>query len=56
MPRVKRGVTARARPKKILAPSQGFRGGRGKVFSIAQKPAVKARRYGSRERRTKKTR
>ncbi len=32
MPRVKRGVTARARHKKVLALAKGFRGRRGNVF------------------------
>jgi large subunit ribosomal protein L20 len=36
MPRVKRGVTARARHKKVLALAKGFRGRRGNVFRIAK--------------------
>jgi large subunit ribosomal protein L20 len=40
MPRVKRGVTARARHKKVLNAAKGYRGRRSKVFRIA-KQAVK---------------
>jgi ribosomal protein L20 len=36
MPRVKRGVTARARHKKVLALAKGFRGRRGNVYRIAK--------------------
>ena len=35
MPRVKRGVTARARHKKVLEQAKGFRGRRGNVFRVA---------------------
>ena len=35
MPRVKRGVTARARHKKVLKKAKGFRGRRGNVFRVA---------------------
>jgi large subunit ribosomal protein L20 len=36
MPRVKRGVTARARHKKVLALAKGFRGRRGNVYRVAK--------------------
>ena len=36
MPRVKRGVTARARHKKVLTKSKGFRGRRGNVYRVAK--------------------
>ena len=42
MPRVKRGVTARARHKKVLALAKGFRGRRGNVFRIAKQAVMKA--------------
>ena len=42
MPRVKRGVTARARHKKVLAQAKGFRGRRGNVFRIAKEAVMKA--------------
>ncbi len=54
MPRVKRGVTARARHKKILALAKGFRGRRKNVFRIAKEAVMKAGQYQYRDRRTKK--
>ncbi|MBN8488902.1 MULTISPECIES: 50S ribosomal protein L20 [Ideonella] len=54
MPRVKRGVTARARHKKILALAKGFRGRRKNVFRIAKQAVMKAGQYAYRDRRTKK--
>jgi large subunit ribosomal protein L20 len=54
MPRVKRGVTARARHKKILALAKGFRGRRKNVFRIAKQAVMRAGQYAYRDRRTKK--
>ena len=54
MPRVKRGVTARARHKKILALSKGYRGRRGNVYRIAKEAVMKAGQYQYRDRRQKK--
>jgi large subunit ribosomal protein L20 len=54
MPRVKRGVTARARHKKVLAQAKGFRGRRGNVFRIAKEAVMKAGQYAYRDRRVKK--
>ncbi len=54
MPRVKRGVTARARHKKILALAKGFRGRRKNVFRIAKQAVMKAGQYAYRDRRNKK--
>ena len=54
MPRVKRGVTARARHKKILALAKGFRGRRKNVFRIAKEAVMRAGQYAYRDRRTKK--
>src|SRR3989442_396831 len=54
MPRVKRGVTARARHKKVLALSKGFRGRRGNVFRIAKQAVMKAGQYADRDRRAQK--
>jgi large subunit ribosomal protein L20 len=54
MPRVKRGVTARARHKKVLAQSKGFRGRRGNVYRIAKQAVMKAGQYAYRDRRAKK--
>ena len=54
MSRVKRGVTARARHKKVLALAKGFRGRRGNVYRIAKQAVMKAGQYAYRARRTKK--
>jgi large subunit ribosomal protein L20 len=54
MPRVKRGVTARARHKKILALAKGYRGRRGNVYRIAKEAVMKAGQYQYRDRRNKK--
>ena len=54
MSRVKRGVTARARHKKVLALAKGFRGRRGNVYRIAKQAVMKAGQYAYRDRRNKK--
>ena len=54
MPRVKRGVTARARHKKVLKQAKGFRGRRGNVYRIAKEAVMKAGQYAYRDRRAKK--
>ena len=54
MPRVKRGVTARARHKKILKLAKGYRGRRKNVFRIAKQAVMKAGQYAYRDRRTRK--
>ena len=54
MPRVKRGVTARARHKKVLALAKGFRGRRKNVFRIAKQAVMRAGQYAYRDRRNKK--
>lgn len=54
MPRVKRGVTARARHKKILALAKGYRGRRSKVFRIANQAVMRAGQYAYRDRRNRK--
>ena len=54
MPRVKRGVTARARHKKVLALAKGYRGRRGNVYRIAKQAVMKAGQYAYRDRRNKK--
>ena len=53
MPRVKRGVTARARHKKVLGLAKGFRGRRKNVFRIAKEAVMKAGQYAYRDRRAK---
>ena len=54
MPRVKRGVTARARHKKVLEQAKGFRGRRGNVYKIAKQAVMKAGQYAYRDRRNRK--
>jgi large subunit ribosomal protein L20 len=54
MPRVKRGVIARARHKKILALAKGYRGRRKNVYRIAKQAVMKAGQYAYRDRRQKK--
>ncbi len=54
MPRVKRGVTARARHKKVLDLSKGFRGRRNNVYRVAKQAVMKAGQYAYRDRRNKK--
>ena len=54
MPRVKRGVTARARHKKVLSQAKGFRGRRGNVYRVAKQAVMKAGQYAYRDRRNKK--
>lgn len=54
MPRVKRGVTARARHKKVLAQSKGFTQRRKNVFRVAKEAVMKAGQYAYRDRRARK--
>ena len=54
MSRVKRGVTARARHKKILSMAKGFRGRNKNVFRVAIEKVEKALQYAYRDRRNKK--
>ncbi len=54
MTRVKRGVVARARHKKILALAKGYRGRRGNVYRIAKEAVMKAGLYAYRDRRQRK--
>src|ERR1700741_2243505 len=54
MPRVKRGVTARARHKKIIKLAKGYRGRRNNVYRIAKQAVMRAGQYAYRDRRNKK--
>ncbi|MEI7532039.1 MAG: 50S ribosomal protein L20 [Betaproteobacteria bacterium] len=54
MPRVKRGVTARARHKKVTDAAKGYRGRRSNVFRIAKEAVMRAGQYAYRDRRNKK--
>ena len=54
MPRVKRGVTARARHNKVIALDTGYRGRRKNVYRIAKQAVMKAGQYAYRDRRQRK--
>jgi large subunit ribosomal protein L20 len=54
MPRVKRGVTAHARHKKILKKAKGHYGARSRVFRAAKQSVIKAGQYAYRDRRQRK--
>lgn len=54
MSRVKRGVTARAKHKKVLAKAKGYYGARSRVFRVAKQAVIKAAQYAFRDRRQKK--
>ena len=54
MPRVKRGVTARAGHKKIIARAKGFTLRRKNVFRVATQAVTKAGQYAYRDRRQRK--
>ena len=54
MPRVKRGVTAHARHKKILDQAKGYKGRRKNVFRVAKQAVTKAGQYAYRDRRQRK--
>ena len=54
MARVKRGVTARAKHKKVLKAAKGYRGARSRVFRVAKQAVIKAGQYAYRDRKAKK--
>ena len=54
MARVKRGVQARRRHKKVLARAKGYYGGRSRVYRVAVQAVMKAGQYAYRDRRVKK--
>ena len=54
MPRVKRGVTAHARHKKVLKKAKGYRGARSRTFKTANQAVMKAGQYAYRDRRQRK--
>ena len=54
MARVKRGVTAKARHKKVLGKAKGYYGARRKVYRVAKQAVIKAGQYSYRDRRAKK--
>ena len=54
MARVKRGVVARRRHKKILKQAKGYYGARSRVFRVAKQAVIKAGQYAYRDRRQRK--
>tara|TARA_A100001037_G_scaffold223972_1_gene201927 strand:- start:496 stop:849 length:354 start_codon:yes stop_codon:yes gene_type:complete len=54
MPRVKRGVQARARHKKVLKQAKGYYGARSRVYRVAKQAVIKAGQYAYRDRRQRK--
>ncbi|MEC9483468.1 MAG: 50S ribosomal protein L20 [Halomonas sp.] len=54
MTRVKRGVVARRRHKKILKQAKGYYGARSRVFRVAKQAVIKAGQYAYRDRRQRK--
>jgi large subunit ribosomal protein L20 len=54
MARVKRGVVAKARHKKVLKQAKGYYGARRKVYRVAKQAVIKAGQYAYRDRRTRK--
>ena len=54
MPRVKRGVVARAKHKKVLKKAKGYYGARSRVYRVATQAVTKAGQYAYRDRRQRK--
>mgnify|MGYP006092931629 CR=1 FL=1 len=54
MSRVKRGVTAHARHKKVLAKAKGYYGARKNIYRVATQAVTKAGQYAYRDRRQRK--
>ncbi|SFR76809.1 large subunit ribosomal protein L20 [Marinobacter daqiaonensis] len=54
MARVKRGVVARRRHKKVLKQAKGYYGARSRVFRVAKQAVIKAGQYAYRDRRNRK--
>ena len=54
MARVKRGVTAKARHKKVLGEAKGYYGARSKLYKTAKQAVIKAGQYAYRDRRQRK--
>ena len=54
MPRVKRGVTAHARHKKVIKQAKGYRGRRKNVYRVAKQAVMRAGQYAYRDRKQRK--
>jgi len=54
MPRVKRGVTAKKRHKKVLKKAKGYYGARSRIYRVAKQAVIKAAQYAYRDRKQRK--
>jgi len=54
MPRTTRGVTAKARHKKVLKKAKGYYGARSRIYRVAKQAVIKAAQYAYRDRRQRK--
>ena len=54
MPRIKRGVTAHRKHKKVLKAAKGYYGARSRIYRVAKQAVTKAGQYAYRDRRVKK--
>ena len=54
MARVKRGVQAKARHRRVLSKAKGYYGARSKVYRVAKQAVIKAGQYAYRDRRQRK--
>jgi len=54
MPRVKRGVVARRRHKKVMKQAKGYYGARSRVYRVAKQAVIKAKQYAYRDRKQRK--
>lgn len=54
MPRVKRGVTAHRRHKKVLKQAKGYYGARSRVYRVAKQAVTRAGQYAYRDRKQRK--
>ncbi|KZY95903.1 50S ribosomal protein L20, partial [Oleiphilus sp. HI0072] len=54
MPRVKRGVQANRRHKKVLKQAKGYYGARSRIYRVAKQAVIKAGQYAYRDRRQRK--
>ena len=54
MTRIKRGVVANRRHKKVLKEAKGYYGARSRVYRVAKQAVIKAGQYAYRDRRAKK--
>tara|TARA_Y100001936_G_C15753818_1_gene497503 strand:+ start:305 stop:658 length:354 start_codon:yes stop_codon:yes gene_type:complete len=54
MARIKRGVVAHSKHKKVMKLAKGYKGARSRVFRVAKQAVIKAGQYAYRDRRQRK--